>query len=209
VADEGGSAQASKPEHLNRNERGLAGALGIVMLIWGGVLLFCPPEHKELISGCKANATKDCVQTVSSVPETVTTAIVGVGGALLLIALLGIRFTSIKAGGIELGTSATETSKDEADDAAAKGKAKPVPKPAATTFQPATEDEAATVEPLQMWSLLPPHVREAAIRRWAASGKQGDPATQIDQVYAPALGNNDWYLVFTDDTTFRVTVAAT
>jgi hypothetical protein len=52
-------------------------------------------------------------------------------------------------------------------------------------------------------------VRQAAIRRWAASGMTGDPATQIAQIYAPTAGMNDWYIVFVDDTTFRITVATT
>jgi hypothetical protein len=211
VADDSGSAQASTPEHLSWFERVVALLIGAGILIWSAVLLFSPPEHKEVISGCKATATKDCVQTVSSIPETVTTALVGVGGVLLLIALLGIRFSSIKApGGFELGTSTTETSKDEADDAADKGKANPVvPPPTAEMFRASTVSEETTAAQLRAWSLLPPNVREAAVRRWASSGKTGDPSTQVAQIYAPAANNNDWYIVFVDDTTFRITVATT
>lgn len=210
MADDSSSAAASKPEHLTRAERVFAGILGAAILVWAGVLLFSPPEHKEVISGCKATAAKDCVQTVSSIPETVTTALVGVGGILLLVALLGIRFSSIKApGGFELGTSATESSKEEADDAEATGKARPlVPETTAETIRTRAVDEEATASQLQAWSLLPPHVRAAAARRWVASGRQGDPSVQIAQAYAPAPGHSDWYIVFADGSAIRVTVAA-
>jgi hypothetical protein len=212
VADDSGSTQPSKPERffLSETERVFAGLIGAGILAWAAVLLFSPPEHNELISGCKATNPTDCVPTVSSIPESVTSVVVAAGAVLILVALLGIRFSSIKAGPISLGATATDSSKDDAEEAADKDKAKPVVQPELVRgFAARGRDEAAMRNQLEAWALVPPEIRAAAIRRWRAQGKAGDPATQIEQVYAPAPGHSDWYIAFLDGSTYRVTAGAT
>jgi hypothetical protein len=212
VADQGTTAdQASKPEHLHLVERLLALLIGVGILVWAAVIVFSPPEHSELISGCTATSTKDCVQTVSSVPETVTSTLVGAGVILLLLAVLGIRFTSIKAAGIELGATAASSTSDEAQKATTEGKAVPLAPTTVTqaAMESSTVDKQAVVSTqLQTWGLLPHEIQRAVVRRWRAEGKDGHPSTNIAQVYSPLPDYYDWYIEFIDGTTYRVTATS-
>lgn len=211
MADQANADQVSKPEHLGLIERGLAFLIGVGILVWAAVIVFSPPEHSELISGCTATPPKDCVQGVSSVPETVTSTLVGAGVILLLLAVLGIRFTSIKAAGIELGVAAAASTSDEAQQAASEGKAAPlVPQ---TLTQPMAESEPADRRAivgtqLETWALIPQEIQRAVVRRWQTEGKDGHPSTNIAQVYSPLPGYQDWYIEFIDATTYRVSASS-
>lgn len=209
MAGDSNSSAASKPEHLDVVERVFAGLLGVAILVWVAVLVFSPPEHKELISGCKATAAADCVQTVSSIPETVSSTLVGAGAILLLLAILGIRFTSIKAAGIELGAMATDSSKDKARKAVTNGEAVALASQhiGAAIASGAVDESTAVPTQLEAWGLVPVDVQAAVVRRWQTEGKGGHPSTNLAQVYAPLPDHSDWYIEFMDGTTYRVTAA--
>lgn len=211
MADQANPDEASQPEHLTRGERRLAGLIAVGILAWAAVIVFSPPEHSELISGCMAGTPKDCVQSVSSVPETVTSTLIGAGVILLLLSVLGIRFTSIKAAGIELGVTASPSSPQDAQQAAGQGKVVPLAPPlvAQAMVEDAAAQPAAVSAQLQTWNLMPLEIQRAVVRRWRTENKDGHPSTNIAQVYSPVAGNPDWYVVFLDGTAYRVTAVST
>jgi hypothetical protein len=150
----------------------------------------------------------NCVQEVSSVPEAVTSTLVGTGVILILVALLGIRFTSIKAAGIELGVAVAPSSTTDAEAAATEGKVAPLATQAFTPAQFAPNAEKPVEGQLGAWGLLPADVQQASVRRWRVDGKSGHPSTEISQAYAPTPGNQDWYVAFLDGTVYRITPLA-
>lgn len=95
-------------ERLNLAER--IGALITALALLGVAVWITinPPDHTVALSGCAA-ADEGCIVAVDSNPATIAAALIALAGLGLVLAMLGIRFTSLKAAGIELGAYKAET----------------------------------------------------------------------------------------------------
>jgi hypothetical protein len=208
----GSSSSKATSDLLGLPERIFAGLLGFAILGWASDLIFDPPSHKQALTGCTVSATQSCIGTVSEVPEAVLVALITAAAALLLIAVLGVRFRSVKAGPIELAAKVEASSPASAERAAADGKVQPVaPEP----IRPAVWDQtlvepdampvvlAAQRDQTALWASLPPAVQQSIIEAWRLAKSEGTPWESIVQVYAPTTGNNEWFVKFADETTWR------
>ena len=169
-------------------ERIMAGLFGFVIFGWSAYVLFAPPEHKEVISGCKTTG-KACTVTVSSVPQAMTSLLVAAGVALLLVAFLGVRFRSIKLPGVELA-SVQDSSPAQAQAAR---EHKTVPLSVGTA-----QDQPSDTERVALWSSLPSAVQNSIIDKWQAEDQTDAPWKQLTQVDRPRSGSNEWFVHFGD-----------
>jgi hypothetical protein len=87
---------------LSRRERQLAGAAGVVLLVAAVWLVVWSPDRTVVIDGCTPSDNVQCTATVDGDFSTVAAVLVAAAAIAILVALLGLRFTRIKAGGIEL-----------------------------------------------------------------------------------------------------------
>lgn len=87
-------------------ERWTAGAVGLVLLATAGWIGVFPPARSVPVVGCTAPPST-CTVSVAADLATLAIAVVAAGSAALLVGLFGVRFTSVKAGGVELATSPT------------------------------------------------------------------------------------------------------
>ena len=88
---------------LTRVERSVA-TVGAVALL--GIALWMvvnPPDRTVALAGCE-NAADGCLVSVDSDATTFAAAIAAFAAGIGLIALLGVRFTSVKAGAVELSS---------------------------------------------------------------------------------------------------------
>jgi hypothetical protein len=122
---------------LQLGERLVAGGAALVLLVAALLVVVIPPDRQVALSNC-ANAAAGCVVSVDSDLTALATALAGVGAAVALVAILGIRFTTIKAGLVELGSKYGEETQG-LPNAVPQG-----PNPPADTSIIAAED-AATV----------------------------------------------------------------
>lgn len=86
---------------LNSVERAAAGAVAVVLFVISVWIVVNPPDRTEALVGCE-NVAAGCLVTVDGDMTTFAAALAAFGAAAGLIALLGVRFTSLKAGGVEL-----------------------------------------------------------------------------------------------------------
>jgi hypothetical protein len=70
-------------------------------------LVLDPPNRTEALQGCKSKAD-GCLVSVDGDVTTIVAALFALAAAAGLIALLGVRFTSVKAGGVELSNAYEE-----------------------------------------------------------------------------------------------------
>jgi hypothetical protein len=101
---------------LSRRERQLAGGAGVVLLLAAVWLVVWSPDRTVVIEGCTPSTDVQCTATVDGDFGTFAAVLVAAAAIAILVALLGLRFTRIKAGGIELEQIAkglTETSPDD------------------------------------------------------------------------------------------------
>src|SRR6266540_3983657 len=110
-------ADASPTATLTRGERLLAGGAGAVLLVAAVWLVVWSPDRKAVIDGCTPSGGVQCTATVDGDFQTFAVALFAAAAIAILIALLGLRFTRVKAGGIELEQLAkglTETTPERA-----------------------------------------------------------------------------------------------
>ena len=88
-------------ERLTPKERGAASFVAAVLLVIAVWMILDPPDRTEALGGCRSEAD-GCLVTVDSDVTTIAAALFALAAAAGLIALLGVRFTSVKAGGVEL-----------------------------------------------------------------------------------------------------------
>jgi hypothetical protein len=86
--------------YLNTPERLAAAAVGFVLVVVGAILIANPPDRTQLVPGCRPDARTSCTVDVDSDPNVFAGVVAAIGGAAILIATLGVRFSSIKAGNI-------------------------------------------------------------------------------------------------------------
>jgi hypothetical protein len=163
-----------------------AAALLVVLLVW---LYWSPPERQVAVEGCAAENPAACVVTVSADPSAETAALVAASVVLLLIAILGVRFTTIKLpSGAELSRgAASETSPDTPARAKAAGRV------AVAGIAPA--DDGTT-----LWSMLPEWA-QFALYEWAAQNPVlRIPVTDaIESIHKPSRASDDPWYVHLDD----------
>lgn len=200
----------SSREMLMRWERVLAGVAGFVAVGFVCWLILYPPEHTEALADCTVTADEDCLVSVSTVPDAVTSVLVGAGAVLVLIALLGIRFRQVKGPGFALGADVSETTTQEAAEAKKQGKVEPVVVGAGEP-EPSPLGQPASAGQLGLWTALPHSVREAALEWWNdrrddlldEETKTLQPWDLVEAVYKPTAGNNEWYVRFQNGKTCR------
>jgi hypothetical protein len=90
-----------KSDRLKKSERLIAGATGAILLVAALILVVVPPGREVALQQC-ANASAGCIVSVDSDPTALAAAIMGAGFLAIVIAVLGIRFNSVKAAGAEL-----------------------------------------------------------------------------------------------------------
>ncbi|KAF3470083.1 pYEATS domain-containing protein [Streptomyces sp. Tu 3180] len=101
------SVQPKNDRRLTRAERIVAGAVGAVILVIALVLVVKPPDHRVALQQCR-NAAAGCIVSVDNDLTTFAVALAALGTVAALIAILGIRFNTVKAVGTELGRVDTE-----------------------------------------------------------------------------------------------------
>jgi hypothetical protein len=95
-------ADPAPTQTLSRRERQLAGAAGVVLLVAAVWLVVWSPDRTVVIDGCTPSDGVQCTATVDGDFGTFAAVLVAAAAIAILVALLGLRFTRIKAGGIEL-----------------------------------------------------------------------------------------------------------
>lgn len=89
--------------YLTIPERRAAAAVGFVLVLVALGLFAYQPDRTQLVPQCVPSARASCLANVDSDPSVFAGVIAALGGAAILVAVLGIRFSSIKAAGVELG----------------------------------------------------------------------------------------------------------
>jgi hypothetical protein len=89
-----------KRDRLTLGERYAACAAAGAVLVCAVWITVSPPDRTVALSGCE-NAAAGCLVNVDSDPTTFSAALAALAAAVGLIALLGVRFTSFKAAGVE------------------------------------------------------------------------------------------------------------
>lgn len=124
-----------KKNRLTRLERLGAAAVGLVLVGIALYLVGFPPDREVALAQCP-RAAAGCVVSVDSDVTTFAAVVAGFGAAAALIALLGVRFTEVKAAGAEfkaalettgLAPGGTELKADELPDEPATGDEEPRP----------------------------------------------------------------------------------
>src|SRR5881396_2112573 len=88
-------------EPLTQNERTAAGFAAVVLLGIALWMILDPPDRTVALGSCKS-AADGCLVTVDGDMTTIAAGLLALAAGAGLIALLGVRFTSLKAGGVEL-----------------------------------------------------------------------------------------------------------
>ncbi|KGN39940.1 pYEATS domain-containing protein [Knoellia aerolata] len=125
----------AKKNRLTRLERLGAAVVGLVLLGIALFLLGSPPSRQVALAQCR-NAAAGCIVSVDSDLTNFAAVVAGLGAAAALIALLGVRFTEVKAAGAEfkaaqetagLAAGGTELKPDELPEEAPAGGEDPRP----------------------------------------------------------------------------------
>jgi hypothetical protein len=88
-------------ERLTRTERTAASIAAVLLLAIAVWMILDPPNRTVALQGCK-RAADGCLVTVDGDPTTIAAALFALAAVAGLVGLLGVRFTSVKAGGVEL-----------------------------------------------------------------------------------------------------------
>lgn len=88
-------------ERLTPRERTAASITAVVLLVIAAWMILDPPDRTVALEGCRS-AADGCLVTVDGDLTTIAAALFALAAAAGLLALLGVRFTSVKAGGLEL-----------------------------------------------------------------------------------------------------------
>jgi hypothetical protein len=88
-------------EPLTGTERVAASIAAVVLLGLAVWVILDPPDRTVALGGC-TSAADGCLVTVDGDVTTIAAALFALGAGAGLIALLGVRFTSVKAAGVEL-----------------------------------------------------------------------------------------------------------
>lgn len=86
---------------LTTPERVIAGLVGVALITGALVLVAIPPGQEVALAQCP-NAAAGCVVRVDKDLSTLAAVLAGLGGAAVLIGLLGVRFNEVQAGGAKL-----------------------------------------------------------------------------------------------------------
>ncbi len=98
--------------YLTTKERQIAAGIGAVLIVLALVLVLLPPDRTEAIDGCSPTGDTECTVDVDGDTSVFAGVLAALGGAALLVGLLGVRFSSIEAGGVKLsGQSFDEATK--------------------------------------------------------------------------------------------------
>jgi hypothetical protein len=95
-------ADPAPTQTLSKRERQLAGGAGVVLLVAAVWLVVWSPDRTVVVDGCTPSDSVQCTATVDGDFGTFAAVLVAAAAIAILVALLGLRFTRIKAGGIEL-----------------------------------------------------------------------------------------------------------
>src|SRR5215210_6822345 len=88
-------------ERLTSTERAAAIIAAVVLLVIAVWMVLDPPDRSVALGGCRS-AADGCLVTVDGDLTAIAAALCALAAAAGLIGLLGVRFTSVKAGGVEL-----------------------------------------------------------------------------------------------------------
>lgn len=86
---------------LNYGERLVAGGLGLTVLVVAVVLTVAPPDRRVALQNCP-DADAGCIVRVDPDLTTFGGALAAIGFVAALIAILGVRFTTIRGPGFEI-----------------------------------------------------------------------------------------------------------
>jgi hypothetical protein len=141
----------SKRDLLTATERWLAGVIGSLLAGTAIYLMLDPPSRQVALSGCSVGNAVGCVVSVDGDFSVFAGVLAALGGAGLVVGLLGVRFTSFKAGGFELSQERRElatrglTEADQADRDQASGQ----------TASSSPVEHVSEVAPLALTAAMP------------------------------------------------------
>ena len=87
---------------LTNTERFLASAIGGFCVAGGIWLTWVPPTRTVAIDGCIPSTSSACTTSVDGDVTALATVVLALAGIASLVALLGVRFTNVKVGGVEV-----------------------------------------------------------------------------------------------------------
>lgn len=190
----------AEANRLSPLERVLALLLCIVAGVGAWQLLVAPPKMSQASSSCMSAS---CVVQVSAIDQTAVLALIAVAAAAGLIAVLGVRFTKLSAGGASL----EQPTVSEVD-----------PKKAAEQTAGALKVESPQADgapgrPLDdEWNKLPQWAQKALVS-WAENVETVSQPMRfavVDAAKEEGRGNHPWFVkVRLDDGTVRTLRIAT
>ncbi len=123
--------------YLSKGEQWVAATVGALLIALALLLVILPPNRTEAVDGCSPTTARKCTISVDGDSTVFAGIVAALGGAALLVGLLGIRFSSIEAAGVKLG--------GQSFDDATKGLAPA--EQASAVVAPATPTDAAPTPP--------------------------------------------------------------
>jgi hypothetical protein len=194
------NSDSPSKEPLSLPERLVAAIISVAAGVGVWQLLFHPPSMKQASSSCMAAS---CVVKVSATDQTAVVALIAVAAAAGLIAILGVRFTKVSAGGASLEqTTVSEVDPKKAAERTA----------GALADQPARAVEKAPRPSDDEWNKLPQWAQNALVR-WAenvSAVSQPMRFAVVDAAKEAGRGNHPWFVkVRLDDGGLRTLRVAT
>lgn len=184
----GDTVSKSNVAKLTLTERLLAAIVGCVFGALAYLALVDPPDVKQAAPSGVCKTVSECTISVAADTQSLVLALALLSGAVLLIALLGIRFTKIVAGSVTLEEGTVgEVDKEEA-------KAKTDNK--LTTEVPAQVERAVAPADTGAWDRLPEWAQDTLLA-WATSGSALTSSLRVAVVSAEkeaGQGNRPWYV---------------
>jgi hypothetical protein len=185
-------------------ERAAAAIVGLLAAALATWLELDPPTRTATVALSACKDAQQCVAQVSSDPTTIVVALISLAGLAGLIAVLGIRFTKIGAGGATLEASVTQATPAEAK--------KETGRDFAASADAEIRTEAIAAENAA-WDQLPDWAKQA-LQAWANSGQtvvtRPIKAAVVEAEKAEGQGNNPWFVSMKlDDGTTQVFRVAT
>ncbi len=207
------AAQAAEDAKLHPVERTVAAVIGVPMVGLGIWMMTSPPDVKTSVTLSSCKTASDCVATVSADNQEFAIALLLVGSTAILVALLGVRFASLKiAQLIELGKSpgTPNVATVKPEEVPKQGEAPKVSggefneiepgDPAITAGNSAPVPIGSAPDP-SLWPTLLPWTQQA-VEEWVTHNDvvSEAPANRVlDVRRVSGEGNNSWFVTLERD----------
>ncbi|WP_328304515.1 pYEATS domain-containing protein [Actinomycetospora sp. NBC_00405] len=161
---------------LTRRERSAAGLLSAILFGTAILLTAVPPIKNVALANC-SRATDGCIVGVDSDLTTLAITLAGIGAALALIAVLGLRFSRIKGPGVELESWNGQT-----------GDLPKTAPPQTSDSNPSEREDLSHLEDLSRLEIAPLHIEEQRV------GQEGVAPVAVTRLNTPLRDIEPAYL---------------